>query len=541
MKSLLLAAIVAVVALLLSQNNAVKQAMSGMMRGGGGERALMVELFYNASLSNRSDVLQQFFDNGTIIDADERTSFGNTALSGAALFGRRANVELLMARGADVNALQGDGATPLLSATFSGDEALALRLITKYGARVDVANKNGASPLHGAALLGRHQLLDALLERGAPVNARDESHITPLHGAVMGGHASAVARLLAAGARRDLLTRDRQSLLHWLCAGTGSLDVLTLLYAGKAQAAAAAADAHDADADVATGAGADAMPEVDARDTDGRTALHMCVLRGYNDTVQALLERGANALLRDNEGHTPLALAFERLDTDTARPLMELPVERSGVLLANRRNETLLHWAAGQGYAALVKRLLGMGVALEARDVEGRSALHHAALGGHTAALQALVEAGGDVAARDHAGLGLMQLGALAGSRYAMLLPASIGVPFSDAPGADRLSPLHLVCAKASQGVVTELLTYGAPLHALDARRRTPLHHCVSHANFIAVRELLEVLRRAIDLLVPIAAHHCCFVWRRLEPTLTRLIATVQRRKTLSSNGSWSR
>ena len=181
MSLVLISVVVIIVAIFTSQYDDWGRKFFDFLRGDSESRFLVADRFYNASLTEQTDLVAEFLSNGSVTDVDVRTSFGATALNGAALFARRATVELLVERGADVNAPQGDGSTPLLAAVFSGDEELAMRFVKEFGAAVDVPNKSGATPLHGAALLGRATLHALLLERGANASSADESLITPLH------------------------------------------------------------------------------------------------------------------------------------------------------------------------------------------------------------------------------------------------------------------------------------------------------------------------------------------------------------------------
>jgi len=72
--------------------------------------------------------------------------------------------------------------------------AVAELLITK-GADVNAKNKDGITPLHLAAAFGEKDVAEKLLARKAEVNARDNDGGTPLHYAVAQGRED-VARLL---------------------------------------------------------------------------------------------------------------------------------------------------------------------------------------------------------------------------------------------------------------------------------------------------------------------------------------------------------
>ncbi len=95
-----------------------------------------------------------------------RDANGNTALHAAAVYGEPAQVQALLDRGADVNAVNLDGVTPLIWGVR--DDAVAGLLIDR-GADVNAVSDAGISPLVSAA--GRADataLIRRLVEKGAP-------------------------------------------------------------------------------------------------------------------------------------------------------------------------------------------------------------------------------------------------------------------------------------------------------------------------------------------------------------------------------------
>src|SRR5690349_18805045 len=70
-----------------------------------------------------------------------------------------------IAAGADVNAAQGDGTTPLHWAVYKVDPELVATLL-KRGAKPNVANKYGSSPLAEAVKIANAGLVKMLLDAG---------------------------------------------------------------------------------------------------------------------------------------------------------------------------------------------------------------------------------------------------------------------------------------------------------------------------------------------------------------------------------------
>ena len=85
-----------------------------------------------------------------------------------------------LADGADVNAKNDFGSTPLIAAALEGHKEIVELLIAK-GADVDAMNEAEVTSLHYAALEGHKEISKLLLAKGADVNAKDNrGGATPL-------------------------------------------------------------------------------------------------------------------------------------------------------------------------------------------------------------------------------------------------------------------------------------------------------------------------------------------------------------------------
>lgn len=132
-------------------------------------------------------------------DPNRAGDFARTPLHEAAA-GSAEIVELLIARGAKLNPLDGDGRTPLHLA-----HADAARALLAHKADFLILDKNGNSALHTAAEESA-LVCGMLIDAGLPVDARNTAGLTPLHFAALQGNLGAAQYLLSRGADVDART-----------------------------------------------------------------------------------------------------------------------------------------------------------------------------------------------------------------------------------------------------------------------------------------------------------------------------------------------
>jgi ankyrin repeat protein len=116
----------------------------------------------------------------------------------AAFFGQREAVELLLARGGEVNThARHQFHVAALHAALAGPDHQIARLLVAAGADVNARQQGGVTPLHEAAQTGELELVQLLLEHGADAAAADDQHRTAVDFAREQGHARVVEFLEA--------------------------------------------------------------------------------------------------------------------------------------------------------------------------------------------------------------------------------------------------------------------------------------------------------------------------------------------------------
>ena len=132
-----------------------------------------------------------------------------TALHKAADQGHKDIAQLLLSKGASVEAKNKSEWTPLHYAARSGHTSTVELLLSK-GASVEAKTKStsGWTPLHHAARYGHTSTVELLLSKGAFVEAKSRYRLTPLHDAARNGHTSTVELLLSKGASLEAMNND---------------------------------------------------------------------------------------------------------------------------------------------------------------------------------------------------------------------------------------------------------------------------------------------------------------------------------------------
>lgn len=109
-------------------------------------------------------------------------------------------MKLLAAKGANLNARDKLGGTPLLSSVLQKSTEMVQTLL-ELGADPNMSDKDGFTPLVVAAAEGLLDITKSLLEHNAQINTAGSLGVTPLAAAKIGGHAELVKLLRERGAK----------------------------------------------------------------------------------------------------------------------------------------------------------------------------------------------------------------------------------------------------------------------------------------------------------------------------------------------------
>jgi ankyrin repeat protein len=247
----------------------------------------------------------------------------------------------------------------LFMAVGRGDQT-AVQSLLKRGADPNAQNALGLTPLFFAAASGQTPIIEALLQAGAKLDA-PSPYGTPLTFATMAGSAPAATLLLARGADLNPFRADGITALM-MASRAGSVEIVAELLRRKAAINAkdndgatalsfAAREGHEAIGRLLLDGGA----AVDAADSRRWTPLMYAAVNGHAGFARLLLEKGAQANAREVKGRTPLLLAVTYGDhPEVVRALLDGGADPRA--LAGNRTALALATARGHKESALLLR-----------------------------------------------------------------------------------------------------------------------------------------------------------------------------------------
>ncbi|KAM6222236.1 B-cell lymphoma 3 protein [Rhynchocyon petersi] len=212
---------------------------------------------------------------------------------------------------------------------LSTDIAIAMR-----------ADEDGDTPLHIAVAQGNlpivHRLVNLFQHVGRELDIYNNLRQTPLHLAVITTLPSVVRLLVTAGASPMALDRNGQTAVHLACEHRSPVCLQALL-------------------DYAVPGTVD----LEARNYDGLTALHVAVNYECPEVVLLLLEHGADIDAMDiKSGRSPLIHAVENNNHSMVQLLLQHGANVNAQMYSG---SSALHSASGRGLLPLVRTLVRSG------------------------------------------------------------------------------------------------------------------------------------------------------------------------------------
>lgn len=388
----------------------------------------------------------------------------DSLLCQAAQLGYGSQVKLFLEYGADVNGTA-NGATPLQRAAGNGHASIVCYLLNQDG--VDVDSQSGTqtdAPILLAAAKGYELVVEHLLRLHANTMARTRSPgqiaegTTPLHLAASHGYLGIVTRLLPSPTLESSVN----------------------------------------------------MPNIDERDSTGRSPLMIACSEGHQDITEHLLNHGARVDTGlDTSGHSTIYYAVR---PEIGESLVNAMFDQLGQVEGVSDIGDVFFEAVKHGFAGIVKRCLSLEPPIKVDDNvglvnrrdkdQGRTALHHAADLGHADIALLLLDALRDanqnerVDARDDSKDTPLALAAMAGrtSTVELLLTRGADAFLIMSDGrtvVNAVASSNSSCTEGHVEVLKSLLRRGVDPNTADEFGLAPIHWAAGNGHADITRFLL--------------------------------------------------
>lgn len=388
----------------------------------------------------------------------------------------------------NVNIAMRNGITPLTLASEKSSMNIVGALV-RGGANIDAIDKSKMAPLGRASYKGRRNIVDFLCKNGASVDIKGREGKTPLILACENNHPGSVAVLVENGA--DVNVEDNNyctPLMIALLKKSGSLRSMlgNGAYRGREEAELINA-AKSGNLKRIQYLIRNTKVNINSCCKDRMTALLHACENNNTGIIEELLNAGADIYVKSYEGKIPLTIAAENNNT----AIIDI-LENGGANINERGKDekTALIVAAEAGSTDAVKRLLALNSNPNAKDRDGNTALILAAGKGYLDIVSLLISKNASVNAKG------------SGEETALISAAKNNKPNIvnklmdygakvDIRDENNSTALIYTADLGHEKTAEELINNNADINAVDRFGRTPLMNSILGKN----KKIMQMLK----------------------------------------------
>ena len=298
--------------------------------------------FRDQGRSNGIQTVEYFLNNSNCSSVTGKWGIDyGIVLHAASLGGHKSIVQMLLDKGAEVNA-QGGRYGNALQAASEGGHATVVQILLDKGAEVNAQGGRYGNALQAASEGGHATVVQILLDKGAEVNAQGGCYGNALQAASEGGHATVVQILLDKGAEVNAQGGFYSNALQAASEGGYETVVQMLLDKGA---------------------------EVNAQDSYYGNALYAASHGGHPTVVQMLLDKGAEVNAQGGFYGNALCTASYRGHATVVQMLLDKGAE---VNAQGGRYGNALQVASYRGHQTVVQMLLKRGAIRQGNEIHHR-------------------------------------------------------------------------------------------------------------------------------------------------------------------------
>ncbi len=358
---------------------------------------------------------------------------------------------------------------------------------------INDVDEDGNTVLHLAAKLNDRELAEWFIFKGANVNAVNGINNTPLHTAILEDSFDVAELLTKKGS--DVFAIGCKEIKESSKDNPEEKVTINRIYKSALEFGLESEYNKSRYEDLFI------TPEIGSRtNEEGQNLVHYFVRKKNARAVGICIRNGLPISAKDNNGKTPLDLAFENITDDTSVNIAALLIladadevetdfayfqEAVSSRNMDKRfddNQTPLHMAASMGHTAIAKYLISNGASPDLKDSSGSTPLHEAVRYGKVDIMKLLLDAKADVNAQNNLGktpIMVVMPPEQMQEIYKVLVSYNANLNIKDSFGDTLLHTATMM--HASSNILGLLVDSGADVNGKNKEGVTPFEIAIQH------------------------------------------------------------